>query len=127
MRSSNDFMDRIKFSLLYRSSFSGVFKLVKLVITKMSLLSDVLDLVNVRFHLQCLLRFKMAAIHTHTRRMQGRSQFFFSECHAIDVYYSQNSQVCMSSQFLSYTDLLSLRQKIYRFETEEPTYWATVF
>lgn len=38
MRRSNDFMDRIKFSLLYRSSFSGVFKLLKLVITKIELI-----------------------------------------------------------------------------------------
>lgn len=64
-------MDKIKCSLLYRSSFSGVFKLLKLVITKSSLLSDVLDLVSVRFHLQFLLRFKMAAIYTHTPEDAG--------------------------------------------------------
>lgn len=47
MKSSTDLMDMIKFSLLYRSSFSGVFKLQKLVISK----CEVLALVSVGLHL----------------------------------------------------------------------------
>lgn len=121
-------MDKIKFSLLYRSSFSDVFKLLKLVITKIELIKRCVGLGRRQIPSPVFVPFQDGGyIHTHTRRRQGRYQFFFSECHAIDVYYSQSFQVCMSSQFLFYTDLLSLQQKIYRFETEEPSYWATVF